>query len=170
MPCALTQNYTLDCKDSLGGITEVYFIAEADVTSTTEASGVITALVKASGKKFFKYELVKGTSQLVENVNANVQNGTIFYQQEVTVIINKLAAATRNEILLLAKNRLMAIVEDMNGAFWLIGAKNGLDITSGNSATGTASGDRNGYTLTFQAMEAEPMWSVSAAAINAITN
>ncbi len=25
MPCALTQNYTLDCKDSLGGITEVYF-------------------------------------------------------------------------------------------------------------------------------------------------
>ncbi len=77
MPCALTQNYTLDCKDSLGGITEVYFIAEGDVTSTTEASGVITALVKASGKKFYKYELVKGTSQLVENVNANVQNGTI---------------------------------------------------------------------------------------------
>ena len=52
MPCALTQNYSLDCKDSLGGITEVYFIAAADVTSTTEASGVITALVKASGKKF----------------------------------------------------------------------------------------------------------------------
>ncbi len=43
MPCALTQNYTLDCKDSLGGITEVYFIAEGDVTSTTEASGVITS-------------------------------------------------------------------------------------------------------------------------------
>lgn len=64
----------------------------------------------------------------------------------------------------------MAIVEDMNGSFWLLGAKNGLDITSGNSATGTASGDRNGYSLTFQAMEADPMWSVSAATINAITN
>ena len=27
MACALTQGYTLDCKDSLGGITEVYFMA-----------------------------------------------------------------------------------------------------------------------------------------------
>ena len=115
MACALTQNYTLDCKDSLGGITEVYFAASADITSTTEASGVITALVKAAGKKFFKYELVKGTSQLVENVNANVQNGTIFYAPELTIVLNKLQA---------------------------------------NTGTGTAEGDRSGYTLTFTGAEA----------------
>jgi len=153
MPCALTQNYSLDCKDSLGGITEVYFIAAADVTSTTEASGVITALVKASGKRFYKYELVKGTSQLVENVNANVQNGTIFYAPELTIVLNKLQANTRNEILLLAQNRLVAVAKDNNGSFWYLGKTRALDLTAGSAGTGTADGDRSGYTLTFTGAE-----------------
>lgn len=169
MPCALTQGFILDCKESVGGIKSVRFVEFDNVASIAYAAGVATLTMVAS-KKFWKYAQVRETSSFTETITANVQNGTIFYQQEVTVIINKLAAATRNEILLLAKNRLMAIVEDMNGAFWLLGAKNGLDITGGNSATGTASGDRNGYTLTFQAMEADPMWSVSSGAISAITN
>ena len=154
MPCALTQNYTLDCKDSLGGITEVYFATAADVTSTTEASGVITALVKAAGKKFYKYELVKGTSQLVENVNANVQNGTVFYAPELTIVLNKLQANTRNEILLLAQNTLVAVAKDNNGKYWYLGKTRGLDLTGGNAGTGTAEGDRSGYTLTFTGAEA----------------
>lgn len=169
MACALTQGFVLDCKESVGGIKSVRFVEFDNVASITYAAGVATLTMVAS-KKFWKYAQVRETSSFTETITANVQNGTIFYQQELTVILNKLAAATRNEILLLAKNRLMAIVEDMNGSYWLLGAKNGLDITGGNSATGTASGDRNGYTLTFQAMEADPMWSVSSGAISAITN
>lgn len=170
MACALTQGFILDCKESLGGVKSVRFVEFDNVASIAYAAAGVATLTMAAGKKFWKYAQVRETSSTTETITANVQNGTIFYQQELTVILNKLAAATRNEILLLAKNRLMAIVEDMNGSFWLLGAKNGLDITSGNSATGTASGDRNGYSLTFQAMEADPMWSVSAATINAITN
>jgi hypothetical protein len=169
MPCALTQNYSLDCKDSLGGITEVYFIAAADVSSTTEASGVITALVKASGKKFFKYELVKGTSQLVENVNANVENGTIFYAPELTIVLNKLQTNTRNEILLLAQNTLVAVAKDNNGAFWYLGKQRGLDLTGGSAGTGTAIGDRSGYTLTFTGAEAALAPSVNSTVSAALT-
>ena len=169
MACPLTQGFILDCKESVGGIKSVRFVEFDNVSSIAYAAGVATLTMVAS-KKFWKYAQVRETSSFTETITANVQNGTIFYSQELSVILNKLAAATRNEILLLAKNRLMAIVEDMNGSFWLLGAKNGLDITGGNSATGTASGDRNGYTLTFQAMEADPMWSVSSAAISALTN
>jgi len=169
MACALTQGFVLDCKESLGGVKSVRFVEFDNVASIAYAAGVATLTMEA-GKKFWLYSQVRETSSLTETITANVQNGTIFYQQEVVVVLNKLAAATRNEILLLAKNRLMAIVEDMNGAYWLLGAKNGLDITSGNSATGTASGDRNGYTLTFQAMEADPMWSVASGTIAGITN
>jgi hypothetical protein len=62
---------------------------------------------------------------------------------------------TRNEILLLAKNNLVAIVKDNNDKMWILGFANGLDITGGGSATGTAFGDRNGYTLTFTGNEKE---------------
>ena len=59
MSCALTSGYSLDCKDSSGGITEVYFIEKANVSSVATASGVVTALTKAAGKRFWKYELPK---------------------------------------------------------------------------------------------------------------
>jgi len=153
MPCALTQGYTLDCRDSLGGITEVYFIASSDVASITEASGVITSLTKSAGKRFYKYELTKGTSMFTETVASNVQNGTLFYTTELTIILNKLQANTRNEILLLAQNRLNAVAKDSNGKFWYLGKTRTLDLTGGSAATGTAEGDRSGYTLTFSGAE-----------------
>jgi len=154
MPCALTSNYLIDCKDSLGGLTEVYFMELGNLTSYTEASGVITALVKAAGKKFYKYELVRGTSMFVENINASIENGSVFYQQELTIILNKLQVATRNEILLLAKNRLVSVAKDNNGKYWILGITKGVDISAGTSGSGTAEGDRSGYTLTFTGKEA----------------
>jgi len=169
MACALTQNYVLDCKDSLGGLTEVYFMPADDVTSYVEASGVITTLVKATGKKFYKYELVKGTSSFVENINASVENGTIFYQQELTIILNKLQTNTRNEILLLAKNLLVAVAKDNNGAFWYLGLTRGLDITAGSGQSGAAEGDRSGYTMTFTGKEAALAPSVNSTVSSALT-
>lgn len=165
MPCALTRGYTLDCRDSLGGITEVYFIESGNVTSVSEASGVVTTVLKATGKLFRKYELVPGTSALTENINANVQNGTVFYSQELSIILNKLQTNTRNEILLLAQNNLMVVVGDNNGKYWLLGRTRAMQLTGGNGATGTAQGDRSGYTLTFTAQEKELSQEVSAGII-----
>ena len=165
MACALTQGYTLDCKDSLGGIKALWLIAHANVSSVTEASGIVSAITKASGKVFYKYELVKNTGALTETITASVENGTVFYAQELSVVLNKLQANTRNEILLLAKNTLMAVVQDANDKYWLLGRYTGLDVTGGTAATGTAQGDRNGYTLTFTGGEKELAPEVSSSII-----
>ena len=169
MACALTQGYSLDCRDSLGGITEVYFIEFSNVSAVTEASGIVTAITKGSGKVFRKYQLVPATSSLTENINANVQNGTVYYAQELSIILNKLQANTRNEILLLAKNILMAVVTDNNGKYWLLGRTNGINVTGGSGSTGTAQGDRSGYTLSFSAMEAQLAPEVSSSIIAGLT-
>lgn len=153
MACALTQNYVLDCKDSLGGLKSVLFIEAGNVTATTEVAGVITVVTLAVGKNFYQYDLVKETSSFTETITASVQNGTIFYAQELSIILNKLQANTRNEILLLAQNSLIAIAEDKNGKYWMLGKVGGLDITGGTSASGVATGDRSGYELTFGGQE-----------------
>ena len=155
MACALTQSYTLDCKDSIGGLKAVWFAAIEDIDTWTGASGTYTAVTMDAGKYFWKYDLVKESSNFAEAVNTNVQNGTVFYAQTLEIILNKLQVNTRNEILLLAKNRLVALVQDNNGKTWVLGEVNGLDLTGGGSATGTAFGDRNGYTLTFTGNEKE---------------
>lgn len=162
MACALTQGYTLDCKDSIGGLTAVYFAPWEDLGTVTQASGVVTTLTMDTGKKFYKYELVKESSNFAEAVNTNVQNGTVFYTQTLEVILNKLQVNTRNEILLLAKNRLAVIATDNNGDNWFLGVGYGLDLTGGGSATGTAFGDRSGYTLTFTGNEKELAPKVTA--------
>lgn len=165
MACALTQNYTLDCRDSVGGVVEIYFIEEGNVSAIVEASGNVTTITKEAGKVFRKYEQDQDTAFFVENLNSNVQNGTMFYQQELTIVLNKMQTNTRNELLLLNKNRLIAIVKDANGAYWLLGKTRFLHATAGNSGTGTASGDRNGYTFTYTAMEPEMAPSVDSSII-----
>ena len=163
MACALTQGYTLDCKDSIGGLTTVYFAPWEDLATVTQASGVVTTLTMDATKVFYKYDLVKESSNFAEAVNTNVANGTVFYTQTLEIILNKLQVNTRNEILLLAKNRLAVIAVDNQGDKWFLGVSYGLDLTGGGSATGTAFGDRSGYTLTFTGNEKELAPKVTAA-------
>jgi len=160
MACALTQGYNLDCREGIGGIKEVYIIELANISSMVESSGVITAITKVTGKRFWKYSLVRETSNATETITGNQQNGTLFYAQQVQIILNKRQASVRNEVMLLAKNNLIMIVVEnsipnVNNKAWLFGKTQGLILASGTSETGTAWGDRNGYTLPFAGNEPE---------------
>lgn len=167
MPCVLSQGMTIDCRDSIGGVKAVWFIAHGNVSAVTEASGIVSAITKTG--VFYKYNLVKSTASFVENINVSVENGSVGYAPELNIVLNKMQANTRNEIMLLAQNVLMAIVQDMNGKYWLLGKLNGLDISAGTAGTGTAMTDRNGYTLTFSGVEPQLAPEVASAVISTIT-
>jgi hypothetical protein len=94
---------------------------------------------------------------LTETLNASIENGSIYYTPEVTFSINKLQVAVRNELRLLARNRLLVIVQDNNNRYWVLGAANGLEATAGTAGSGTAFGDRSGYEMTLTGMEPDPM-------------
>jgi len=169
MACALTQGYTFDCKDNIGGLKNVWFIGWTDVASVTVASGVVSAITKGAGKVFYKYQLVRNTASFTENIAGSIENGTVVYNQELTIVINKMQVSMRNEILLLAQNNLMAVVEDSNGRYWLAGRYMGLDLLSGSAGTGTAQTDRNGYSLTFSGGEKALAPEVQSAVISTLT-
>lgn len=158
---------SIDCRDSIGGVKAVWFIAHQNVSAVTEASGVVSAITKTG--VFYKYNLVKSTASLVENINVSVENGSVGYAPELTIVLNKMQANTRNEIMLLAQNVLMAIVQDQNNKYWLIGKQNGVDISAGNSGTGTAMTDRNGYSLTFTGVEPAMAPEVNSTVISTLT-
>lgn len=147
--CALTQDYSFSCDVGSGGLKELYLIELENVASITESSGTLTGITKVSGKIFRKYQLVQDTATAEETIVGNQQNGTLFYSQKVTMIINKQNVSMRNEILLLAKNRLAIVTVDNNDTYRLYGWDQGVRLNEGSAATGTAWGDRNGYTLTF---------------------
>ena len=151
--CALTQDYSFGCDVGTGGTKECYIIELENISSVTESSGTITAITKVSGKIFRKYQLVLETANFEENIVGNRANGTIFYDQKGTIVLNKQQVAVRNEILLLAKNNLAIVIKDNNDTYRLYGRQYGLRLETGTASTGTAWGDRNGYTLNFTGKE-----------------
>lgn len=165
MPCALTQGYVQDCRDSLGGAKAFYIIEFANIVSTTATANVITAITKTATKRFWKYVPVRDTGYAKETITSSVPNGTVYYAQELMFPLNKLQTNMRNEIMLLAQNRLAIVVVDANGKAWLFGQANGLDLSAGEAGTGTAPGDRNGYTMTFSGNEPALAIEVSTATI-----
>jgi hypothetical protein len=168
MACALTQGYSLDCKDSAGGITEVYFIEKGNVNAIVSASGVVTGLTKAAGKRFWKYELPKETGSFTHNPTVSTENGTLFFEQNLTIVVNKLSAAINTELKLLAQNILVAVVKDNNNKFWMLGKERGLDMSGSTSGSGTAFGDRSGYSLVFVGKEPDQLYEVNSTVANAL--
>ena len=165
MACALTQDYSFGCDVGNGGLKELYLIELENVASYTESSGTLTAITKVSGKVFRKYQLVQETATFDEAITGNLQNGTLYYDQTGVIVINKQSVAVRNEILLLAKNRLVVVTIDNNDINKLYGRVHGVRLQTGSAATGTAWGDRNGYTLNLSGKEKELAPFVATAVI-----
>lgn len=168
MACALTQGYNLDCRDSFGGVKEVYFMAIDDATVVTATAGSISTLTKATGKRFYKYKLIAHTGEADSALTGNRENGSTTVKQSVKFPINKMTVAVRNEILLLAQNRLLIVVVDENGTGWLYGKEYGMMLETAASKTGKALADRNGYELAFGSDEKALEYAVDPAIVTAL--
>jgi hypothetical protein len=171
MACNITAGFTYDCADSQGGL-DVIYMANGPVESFTEAAGEITAITVGGSAlvpaDWFKFETPRQTSSITETITPSQENGTVTYQQDITMIFNKMTAAKRNEILLMAQNQeLIVVAKDNNGLFFSIGIERGAYMTAGTSVSGVAYADRNGYELTITGMEKDPMYTVLSSIIEA---
>ena len=173
MACELTKGRGLDCKDVIGGIRSVFF-AQLDDTTITSSAGSVSDLDITTN--VYKYNLVRATGSFTETVTASAENGTVFYEPSVNIKLHKLSVADRNEIKLLAQNRLVMFVEtngiNANGkrVVFCLGAENGMELSTGTASSGVAFADMNGYDLTFVGMESEPALVVADYTDNALDN
>lgn len=163
--CDITSGFTLGCRDNSGGIKNLYILSGSVDTIVGDTSGLITSM-SGSGI-FYKFELFRQTSDYTETITSTPENGTIFYEQSVNAIFFKLQTATRNQMRVLAQNPNLKVIVQTNNTddtstYAYLGQRNGLQLTGGTGATGTAFGDLNGYTLTFVGQEPEPASFVSA--------
>ena len=146
------------CKDSVGGINAVYFVAfgaittinydttDTDVIDTVSGAGAITA---------YKFD-VRGNSTYTENIQSSRENGTTAFEQVLELTLKKLTKEDHNTIKLLSFGRPQIIIEDNNGNAFVSGIEYGADVTGGTIVTGGAMGDMSGYTLSFTGMEKAP--------------
>lgn len=151
MACLINSALPLDCMNAMGGLKTAYFLG-GEITSTTVVAGEITAI--AGTGSFYEFQLAKDTAFFNEAINVSNTAGTVYYEGVLTVVLQKMDADKRNQILLLAQNRDLRIAfVDQQDVTWVMGLTRGAVMSASNAATGTAVADMNGYTLSFTAQE-----------------
>jgi hypothetical protein len=158
MACNLSAGRNEVCKDSIGGLTAVYFLNFTTGSFTKNAGGEVTAV--PSGSVVYKYEL-KGNSSYTETVNTSRENGTTFFSQELTLNLKKLTNEMTTQLKLMAYGRPQIFVQTMQGDTLLVGEREGADLTAGTIQTGAALGDLYGYSVTLTGLEPLPAAFVS---------
>jgi hypothetical protein len=151
--CDLTSGRLLDCKDSVGGIRSILLMPLTDYAPTYTGT-VLTAVTAATG---WRYDLPKSTGNFSEAITVSSENGTVFYEDTLVIKLHRLDNAMRDELRLIAQNRLVCFILDNNNNQWAMGEVLGAELSAGTAATGTALGDSYSYDLTFMSQEREPM-------------
>jgi hypothetical protein len=167
MSCYISSGVDLGCSDGIGGIKSIWVLGASGATapsvsavSITGTTGPITGIT-GSGV-WYNFELKRNTSSLSQNTTKNFENGTIFWEQVLTAILFKYDQDKRNQLLVLGQNDNIKIVAvDQNDTQYYLGQVNGMYLSGGSAATGTAFGDRNGFELIFTGQESDPANVVS---------
>lgn len=155
MACTIASGYSLGCRDNTGGIQEAYIGNFGDQTYTLSATGSIATVVSGT-ISYYTFEQENEVGQFDQTGQYSTENGTVFFEQNLTLMFHKNTAELRDQLLILSQANLSVIVKDQRGTYWLMGYQNGCRVTEGSMNTGKAYGDMNGITLTIQGKEPEP--------------
>jgi hypothetical protein len=165
MACTnLTKGRGLDCNRISGGVKKIFFsVFDEDVSYTYDATHKLEIdAIDWNGSTIYEYVMPLGVASITDTITGSRENGTIFYTPTVNIVLNKLTKEDQNEIKLLGQTKVRIFAQlnqqlaNGHDVFIALGMANGLTLNTGTIDSGAAFGDRNGYTLTFDGMEAIP--------------
>ena len=179
MACDITRGRLIDCKDSIGGLKAIYIcknyntnisaVATINTTEMTTAGFATWSGATGSATTVFKYDLVPNLSSMTVNINSDNANGTTFFEQTLSVTLQKIDHDMTNELRLMAYSRAQIFVQNSVDNVFLLGIDNGCHVSGGTVITGAGKGDLNGYTIEWAAQENNALIQLPASAGPATT-
>lgn len=172
MLCILSSSWNLGCRDKQGGIQSVYigswnttlgFTIGATPSLITAFTGGTTA-----SNPFYTFQQELESASFTQKSVANTDNGTVFYEQTLSINLQGLDAATADRIRILDQGKWRIIVLDQNGRYWLLGKQSGARTTESTPGVGKLMGDLNGAMITFMAKEPVPAHEVQSSAVTTL--
>ncbi len=159
MSCFISSGVAIGCSDSIGGVKKIYVAGQSGYTSgyTYSADGSVTGATDSGDVTYYGFNMKRGVSSYVQTTTKNYENGTVYWEQVLNAVFNKMDADKRNQLKLLGQNdTLQILVIDQNDNVYVMGQVNYSYLSGGDATTGLALADRNGVTLIFTAQESEP--------------
>lgn len=160
--CDMTSGYNdRTCTNGKGGIKSVLLFPLGAVSGmNVNASNELTAIT-VSGETFL-YKLKSNLSSYTAPIKVDKNNGTLFYEQSLSMILASDTKELRAEIHLLAQNEVVCLVENADGTIVALGLGEGLQVADANEYTsGVVKGDRKGHVIVMNGMENDPVPDVA---------
>ena len=151
------------CTNGKGGIKSVLLfplgaVSGAIVSPTTNELTAITV----TGETFL-YKLKSNLSSYTAPVKVDKNNGTLWYEQSLSMILASDTKELRSEIHLLAQNEVVCLVENADGTIVALGLGEGLQVADANEYTsGVLKSDRRGHTIVLNGMENDEVPDVAS--------
>jgi hypothetical protein len=163
-----------DCGDNnLGSIKRSFIGSYEDLLTLTvttatspDSDGTVTAVTRSVGTKFEEFIFPKDTSSFTQEWAGDLVADTHSYMQSLELGFRRIDLRKRNAIMLLAEGRrdLIAVVQDNNDDFWMLGSDQGLRLSANQTTTSAtrSAGQLMPVTLTSE-NERYMMYKVDAA-------
>ena len=140
------------CTNGKGGIKSVLLFPLGAVSASTVLANEVTALT-VTGETFL-YKLKSNLSSYTAPIKVDKNNGTLWYEQSLSMILASDNKELRSEIHLLAQNEVVCLVENADGTVVALGFGEGLQIADANEYTsGVLKSDRRGHVIVLNGME-----------------
>jgi hypothetical protein len=142
------------CTNGKGGIKSVLLFPLGNVTNSVILAGTNEVTTLTVSGETFLYKLKSNLSSYTAPIKVDKNNGTLFYEQSLSMIIASDNKELRSEIHLLAQNEVVCLVENADGSIVALGFGEGLQIADANEYTsGVLKGDRRGHVIVLNGME-----------------
>jgi len=166
MACVLTTGRTEPCRDSIGGLKSVFLLDFLEDSFTITGGEATAVNASISSGDVYKYELVADGNNFAQTnaVDPNTNNTT--YDQVGTIVLKKQDLATTNQLDIVAKGRPVAVYHYRDGSYRIQGISDGTVVT-GDSASGGAKSEFNGYNRTLTSTETSPAPFMDSSTITA---
>ena len=169
MACtALTKGRGLDCNRISGGVKFIYFGVLDQFDTPIETTGIVQSAgevtdIEMGANVLYRYTMPLGVASVTDTIVGSRENGTIYYTPTAQVLFNRISKEDQNQIKLLGATKVVVFAQlnqqlaNGHDIIVAMGVVNGMELNAGTIDSGAAWGDKNGYTLTFDGMEALPM-------------
>ena len=145
--CNLTDGYVLGCS-SIGGVEKVWIGEYVDnVQIAQDACGIITGIT-TTGLTVYNFQQDIEYAGLTQTGNFSRENGTVYYDSNVSIKLIGLDCNVRNNLVELGRAPLFAVVLSNAGDYYYCGLTSAGRASTAEASVGTALADLNGLSLT----------------------
>lgn len=142
------------CTNGKGGIKSVLLFPLGNVLTSNILPGTNEVSTLTVSGETYLYKLKSNLSSYTAPIKVDKNNGTLWYEQSLSMIIASDNKELRSEIHLLAQNEVMCLVENADGTIVALGFGEGLQIADANEYTsGVLKSDRRGHVIVLNGME-----------------